>query len=54
MKSWRKAGLILDQEITEIEIMLKDLEDRAVKVAHGKGLGSGGSEQGSDLSGLGV
>jgi len=54
MKSWRKAGLILDKEITEIEIMLKDLEDRAVKIAHGKTIASGGSEQGSDLSGFGV
>jgi len=54
MKLWQKVGLIVDQEITEIEIMLKDLEDRAVMVTHGKGLCSGGSEQGSDISGLGV
>ena len=46
--------MILDKEITEIEIMLKDLEDRAVDIAHGKTIASSSSEQDSDLSGLGV
>jgi len=54
MKSWRKAGLILEKEITDVETMLKGLEDRAGKVAHGKIIASLCSEQGSDLSAPGT
>jgi len=46
--------LILEKKITDVKIILKDLEDRAGKVAYGKTIGFVCSELGSYLSGPGA
>ena len=50
MKSWRKAGLIAEEPLVEVEIMLQDLEERAQRLGQGSVMGSGSSEPGSDIS----
>lgn len=52
MKSWRKAGLISDKILAEIEGMLGDLEERAMKCTQGTGTSSVSSQLGSDISGV--
>ena len=51
MKSWRKAGLISEKSLLEVEGMLRDLEARAQGLEQGSGVGSGYSEPGLDISG---
>jgi len=43
------AGLILDKPLANAE-MLRDLEERMVKLVQGTGAGSGCSELGCDIS----
>lgn len=52
MKSWRKAGLISEKPLAEVEQMLGDLEERATKSGPGTVASSGGSALGSDISGI--
>jgi len=51
IKSWRKAGLISEKPLVEVETMLRDLEERAKRLGQGSGMGSGCSEPGSDITG---
>ncbi|KAG0637196.1 hypothetical protein HOY80DRAFT_1002866 [Tuber brumale] len=48
MKSWCRAGLVAEKNVVEVEIMLKDLEDQAMRLAQGRSLGSSCSEVGSN------
>jgi len=50
MKSWRKAGLISDKPLAEAGEMLRDLEERAVKLGQGTCADSGRSGLGLDMS----
>ena len=51
MKSWQKAGLILEKPLLEVEGMPRDLEERAQELEQGSGMGSRYSEPGLDISG---
>ena len=54
MKSWRKAKLIKEENLREVEIMVDDLENQAVRVSEMKGEDaftiSGESDIQSDVS----
>ena len=54
MKSWRKAKLIPEERLGEVETMVEDLENQALRVSEVKGSGlvsvSGESDIQSDIS----
>jgi len=54
MKSWRKAKLILEQVLSEVEVMVEDLENQAMGASEMRGGGiifiSGDSDIQSDIS----
>jgi len=54
MKSWRKAKLIPEARLAEVEVMVEDLENQALRVSEVRGSGlvsiSGESDIQSDVS----